>query len=83
MRASFVHSFRGQFARGSTLADRLGLHERVAELVTARDVRGATAAMTTLLAVSERDIRASLGPSIPVAASPRDVATHQSGEPPQ
>ena len=64
MRASFSHSFLGQFANGSTLADRLGLHEYVAELVAARDVRGATAAMTTLLAVSERDIRASLAPSI-------------------
>lgn len=68
MRASFVHSFRGQFARGSSLADRLGLHERVAELVAAGDVRGATAAMTTLLAVSERDIRAGLGASIPAPA---------------
>lgn len=64
MRESFVHSFRGQFANGSTLSDRLGLHERVAELVIAGDARGATAAMTTLLSVSERDIRASLQPSI-------------------
>ncbi len=64
MRASFEHSFRGQFANGSTLADRLGLHEHVAELVAAGDDRGATAAMTTLLAVSERDIRASLSTSI-------------------
>ncbi|MCY7412074.1 MAG: FadR family transcriptional regulator [Salinibacterium sp.] len=83
MRASFVHSFRGQFTRGSTLADRLGLHERVAELVAVRDVRGATAAMTTLLAVSERDIRASLGPSIPLRASTLDADPHQTGAPPR
>ncbi len=83
MRASFIHSFRGQFARGSTLADRLGLHERVAELVAARDVRGATASMTTLLAVSERDIRASLAPSIPLTSSPHHPETHQTGEPPR
>ena len=69
IRESFVHSFRGQFANGSTLADRLALHERVAELVAAGDARGATAAMTTLLAVSERDILASLKPGIPNAAA--------------
>ena len=80
MRASFVHSFRGQFARGSTLADRLGLHERVAELVAAGDARGATAAMTTLLAVSERDIRAALGPSIP-APGDGGGRTDPTGEP--
>lgn len=60
MRASFVHSFRGHFANGSTLADRLALHEHVAELIAAGDSPGAVAAMSTLLAVSERDIRASL-----------------------
>ena len=71
MRASFIHSFRGQFANGSTLADRLGLHERVAERVGAADLRGATAAMTTLLSVSERDLLASLGPGIPPEFAPR------------
>jgi GntR family transcriptional repressor for pyruvate dehydrogenase complex len=80
MRASFEHSFRGQFANGSTLADRLGLHEHVAELVIAGDDRGATAAMTTLLAVSERDIRASLRASIHPNRDDRDAA--QSGESP-
>lgn len=62
MRESFEHSFRGGHTNGSTLADRLGLHERVAELVTEGDSRGAMAAMTTLLAVAERDVRASLHP---------------------
>ncbi len=78
MRASFIHSFRGQFTNGSTLADRLGLHEHVAELVAAGDSRGATAAMTTLLAVSERDILASLNPSIPPASGLTDPV--ESGE---
>lgn len=64
MRESFEHSFRGGNASGNSLEDRLGLHVRVAELVRARDVRGATAAMTTLLTVAELDVRASLSPSM-------------------
>jgi len=81
MRASFVHSFRGQFTRKSTLADRLGLHERVAELVAAGDARAATAAMTTLLAVSERDIRAALDTGVaPLAAA---ASSDQTGGKPE
>lgn len=79
MRESFEHSFRGRYTTGNSLDDRLGLHIRVAELVSAGDVRGATAAMTTLLAVAERDVRASLRRSIPPSSD--GDADAEPGEP--
>lgn len=69
MRASFLHSFRGQFARGGTLEDRLQLHERVAEMVAIGDVRGAASSMTTLLSISQRDILAALGSGVPLSTA--------------
>jgi len=58
LRASRMRSLRGHLARGGTVEDVIEQHAQILDRVTARDAKGAAAAMLAHLEQTARDLRA-------------------------
>ncbi|HKD98478.1 MAG TPA: FadR/GntR family transcriptional regulator [Micromonosporaceae bacterium] len=65
LRASRLHSLRGHLSRGGTVDDLVDQHARILDRVTARDAKGASAAMRDHLAQTARDLRAAFTTALP------------------
>lgn len=60
LKTSRIRSLRGHLARGGTVDDVIGQHDRILDRVKARDPEGAATAMSDHLEQTERDLNAAL-----------------------